>query len=382
MKIYIISQGTEEEGTLSILHYLSLIKADVNLIIESKLHERISSNTNTYDNITYTIFSDNNFLKISRKKLSVLENQIILIPRIDFKNNNEFSFYKKLLKNNFCYVGLLDHDRWLSSLQDFLISQFKRPSIALLKDQKYCRKINKHIYGYLLFELDRNPDTIITQDILKRKKEFLSFPFKRPFQDFDLKQESNHVNFVITGNIQEKRRDYFQVINIFDNANFKNLDWNLTLLGRPIGEYGRGVINLANKINNQLNRKAIKYFEEYIPKELFDNELKIASHLIAPLNTDLYKKGKTSGAIYDAISLNKHLINPKNYFKETGAIGLSTSITYDTALELEEIILSIVEKNYDYNKLESEAIKVRSYIQDECYASHIKEHFNKIKYVK
>ena len=68
MKIYIISQGTEEEGTLSILHYLSLIKADVNLIIESKLHKRISSNTSIYDNITYTIFSDNNFLNISRKE--------------------------------------------------------------------------------------------------------------------------------------------------------------------------------------------------------------------------------------------------------------------------------------------------------------------------
>ena len=182
MKIYIISQGTEEEGTLSILHYLSLIKAEVNLIIESKLHKRISSNTSKYDNITYTIFSDNNFLNLFKKKLLVLEDQIILIPRIDFKNNNEFSFYKELLKNNFCYVGLLDHDRWLSSLQDFLVSQFKRPSIALLKDQKYCRKINKHIYGYLLFELDRNPDTIITQDILKRKKNSFHSLLKGPFK--------------------------------------------------------------------------------------------------------------------------------------------------------------------------------------------------------
>jgi len=380
MNITVISQGTEEEGTLSILHYLSLINADVNLFIELKLYNRIKSNTNEYTNINYTIFTDENFLEEFRNKFSEIKKEIILIPRIDFRNKDEFSLYKELLKNNYCFVGLLDHDRWLSSIKDFLFSQLKRPSIAMFKDQRYCRRINKHIYGYLLFELDRTPQTVITKDILKMKKKFLSFPFKRPYQNFDLKIESYESNFIITGNIQEKRRDYFEVINIFDNNIFSDSKWSLTLLGRPIGKYGNDVIKLADKINNRLGRKAIRYYEDYIPKEEFDKALNTASHLIAPLNTELYKKGKTSGAIYDAISLNKHLIIPKKYFQDTGSIGLSTSIVYESSQELKEILLSIVSNNFYYDKLRSEAIKVKAYTQDSLYATHFKSHFQKIKY--
>ncbi len=379
MNISIISQGTEEEGTLSILHYMALINANVDLIIESKLYERIKSNTKQYNNISYTTFTDLNYLDIARKKLLDSKNKIILIPRIDFKNNNEFSFYKELLNKNFCYVGLLDHDRWLSSIKEFVLSQIRRPSIAMLKDQRYCRKINKYVYGYLLFELDRTPNTQITRDILKKKKKYLSFPFKRPFQNFNLNMDENFCNFVITGNIQEKRRNYFEVINIFDNDIFSEKKWNLTLLGRPIGSYGNAVIKEANKINKKLGRKAIKYYEEYIPKEIFDNELKNSTHLIAPLNTDLYKKGKTSGAIYDAIALNKHLIIPDKYFEDTGNIGLSTSIVYKSSEELQEIITLIVENNYDYLSLKFEAKKIKEYIQDSCYASHIISHFENVK---
>ena len=111
MNISIISQGTEEEGTLSILHYLSLIDVNVDLLIESKLYERIAHNTNQYKNISYTTFSQNDFIKISRKKFMDKKNNIVLIPRIDFRNKDEFYFYKEIFKNNFCYVGLLDHDR-------------------------------------------------------------------------------------------------------------------------------------------------------------------------------------------------------------------------------------------------------------------------------
>ena len=379
MNISIISQGTEEEGTLSILHYLSLIDVHVDLLIESKLYERIAHNTNQYKNISYTTFSQNDFIKISRKKFMDKKNNIVLIPRIDFRNDDEFNFYKEIFKNNFCYVGLLDHDRWLGSFWNFFLSQIKRPSKAMIRDQKYCRKINKYIYGYLLFELDRTPDTIITRDILKEKKKYITFPFKRPFQDFNLNIDENICNFVITGNIQEKRRDYFEVLNTIDNDIFSEKEWNLTLLGRPIGNYGNSVINQANQINKKLGRKAIKYYEEYIPKEIFDNELKNSTHLIAPLNTELYKKGKTSGAIYDAIALNKHLIIPKKYFEDTGNIGLSTSIVYESSVELKQIITSVVEKNYDYVSLKSEAKKIKEYIQDSCYASYITSHFENLK---
>ena len=76
MNISIISQGTEEEGTLSILHYMALINANVDLIIESKLYERIKSNTKQYNNISYTTFTNLNYLDIARKKL--LDSQFVV----------------------------------------------------------------------------------------------------------------------------------------------------------------------------------------------------------------------------------------------------------------------------------------------------------------
>ena len=60
----------------------------------------------------------------------------------------------------------------------------------------------------------------------------------------------NIVRFGVVGGIEESRRDYLGVLNSFKELwDMNNIHFHLEFLGRPIGEYGKGVISICKKYN-------------------------------------------------------------------------------------------------------------------------------------
>lgn len=369
--INIIATGTEEEGVLSIVSYLTKADYEITLYIEESLNERISGSIPNSELVHTVEVKDRGFLDFYKKNSDLFFNRVILIPRIDINSYLEISDYKEFFKKNSCYLGLLDREKWLATYSEFLKNFLKNISLSYLRDKIACEILREDVYGFLMFELDRNPDSRMISEIRDLDKDQIIFPFKQPHQSYDPIIKDLSPKFVITGNIQKKRRNYDIIMETFSSKDFESHSWSLTLLGRPIGDYGHSIIEKSKMINQRLDREAIKFFSEYIPKEEFDRQLSDATHLIAPLNTSLYRHGKTSGAIYDAFALNKHLIMPKVYFDETGFIGRDTSIKYESEGELSEILRSIILTEYDYSQIKDSIPVTREYIQDINYIKYI-----------
>ena len=57
-----------------------------------------------------------------------------------------------------------------------------------------------------MFELDRNPDSRMISEIRDLDKDQIIFPFKQPHQSYNPIIKDLSPKFVITGNIQKKRR--------------------------------------------------------------------------------------------------------------------------------------------------------------------------------
>jgi len=214
----------------------------------------------------------------------------------------------------------------------------------------------------------------------RTNKKIFDFPFKLMENNYNPNLKYDFPIFVIPGKIEKERRDYLTVLKIFSNMSLKQYRWKLILLGRPIGNYGRKVLKISEKINQSMDENRIEYFNEYISKDKFDNFMNSATHIIAPVTKTGYKFGKDSGAIYDIFKYNKIGIFDDAYFYDNSLMEKKIIITYLSKQELYIKLDSIIRGQYSYDDIQKEIKRVSSYFNKDKYISYLKNEIDNYVY--
>lgn len=171
----------------------------------------------------------------------------------------------------------------------------------------------------------RNFDKIVV--LADRMKDFLKVnygiePYTMPYKLTKLsyiekrnnflndKTLTSKVKFVVPGNVDSKRKDYYSIIDSF--SRYDKNKYELVFLGKVIEEkilkYGK-----TKNIN-------IKSFKSYIPENLFNDEI-INSHFVIGFSSGLSPYGilKASGIEFDGPALGvPTIVNNENLMSEKG----------------------------------------------------------------
>jgi len=149
---------------------------------------------------------------------------------------------------------------------------------------------------------------------------FTKLIFNLPFsiyEEADTKCEKKR-SFVVPGNIEEKRRDYNIVIDAFQEVIGKDREVELYLLGVPVGDYGKSIIDRCEQLVAQGAR--IRTYRSFVDEGLFAREVLSSIAIISPIRvetvfdgiSETYGKTKATGCVFDAIKYAKVGIFPED----------------------------------------------------------------------
>lgn len=163
--------------------------------------------------------------------------------------------------------------------------------------------------------------------------------FVLPFSVFEGSPPGNgnsgKVKFVVTGKISDYRRDYDELLDAFEKLwSSGRSEISLTLLGWPQGSYGERIIGRCRLLKQRGFN--IRFFEHYIPEEIFMDEIADADVLINPIKPDTYIHGMFMSGLVEAIRHAKPGIYPLGY--TVPEAFLSSSLFYNRIEELPELI--------------------------------------------
>jgi hypothetical protein len=134
--------------------------------------------------------------------------------------------------------------------------------------------------------------------------------FVIPFKYHEKIYTNTSAGFVVPGQIEAHRRDYDALL---ENINIKH-QW--VLLGKPVGKYGKRIIEKVKKLVDGYNYK-ITYFTERVPDDVYADYLQRAEALVNPTvkeshgygtTKEIYGQTKTIGVYWDAIKYGKKYI--------------------------------------------------------------------------
>jgi len=158
----------------------------------------------------------------------------------------------------------------------------------------------------------------------------------------------------IPGMIDSTRRNYselLEALNTLPEGRKKQI--KLTLLGKPVGDYGSTIIERAKDL--QRDGMKLEYYTDWIPFDTFTRKLNSTDVLVSPLHrqrpidgfVEEYGKSKYSGAISDAISYGTPLLLP-SWFEvpERTEPGVHT---YQDSTELQRTLTELI-VNEDYRR--------------------------------
>jgi hypothetical protein len=170
------------------------------------------------------------------------------------------------------------------------------------------------------------------------------------------------VNLVIPGSIDEKRRNYDQVLDLLELAQRESLSIHITFLGSFAGYYGEKIAARSREWNTLHNN--LRLFESgAIEQEEFDKILASADFVFTPSVIDTmiqddvpekYGESMSTGSLFDAIRHARPLIIPKA-LKVDAAIEISCT-RYE---KLKDLIAFLKSVSQDPTQYEVLAIKSR-----------------------
>lgn len=134
----------------------------------------------------------------------------------------------------------------------------------------------------------------------------------------------NTLRLVIPGSIDKKRRHYETILQLAEELHHQQISTVITLLGKPMGDYGRQIIQLAR----QLPKGYVSFitYEDEVAQNEFDRRIAEAHFLLSPLIqtavfddgiSETYSKTICSGNISDIIRHAKPFILPAHITLES-----------------------------------------------------------------
>jgi hypothetical protein len=196
------------------------------------------------------------------------------------------------------------------------------------------------------------------------KKKVFTLPFELFDESIDIKslRKDNKIKFVVPGQIEEHRREYNDVLDVFEKLfRYYNENIVLYLLGYPVGIYGSKIIKRCKKLEK--NGYNIKYFENFVPENDYTGIMKDVDLIISPIRiksrgagviTEIYGKTKGTAVVYEAIQYVKPLVLPYefNNIKELN----SSTLKYKDNDDLEKTLINLIENRDKIEKMKKEAL--------------------------
>lgn len=211
------------------------------------------------------------------------------------------------------------------------------------------------------------------------KKSVLMLPFEFLENQSILEKTSpNGITFVIPGVIENKRKNYNMVLDVFDELWERHgLNASLKLLGRKCsGNDSEKIIQRCREINKRFGREGIRYWETRISDSLFENELissdviltNIQQYYVTDTHQEIYGTTKESGNTNLMIKYAKPNIVP-SYYCSIGDFE-SQMLRFNNEKNLQKIILDICSGVIRLADLKAEAWKngtnFKKKAQEEC----------------
>jgi len=206
-------------------------------------------------------------------------------------------------------------------ISEFFGSRYK------LSGLKTIRQILHHNYTrYFLPKIVKRLAGIIVHTVKARevarnagyKKPIHCMPFSLHIPKFiDIIRYENKVNFLITGQITARSRDYFGILRMFEKiweSGIRNAE--LTVLSSPMSS---PVKDYAYKVFDEMKRLGslgypITYFSDWIPETEFVSHSSKADFLIAPILQDYYGAGEITSVEVESARMGIPAFYPDWYF--------------------------------------------------------------------
>lgn len=378
-KILIFELYTEEQSVKTISNLLRN-KFYIHIITSELL---IKSFDPTLDNIISVPRGKNyDFGKLANL-IDDLNPDLIIFPRFSAYSYNEYLFIKSLTSKYKTLCGISNYSRWFSRIPLFYKIDFPYLSLNSIQDWFFCKFIISKFDSFFVSEIEIKSNNPAKKRLINHtQKHVFDIPFKinennSIAREFTLEPNSSKV-FVIPGKIQRKRRDYFAVLKIFMNKDFKDKAWSLYLLGKPEGFYGRKVIKFAKRINNSFENKKIFFYNDYVSDDFYEDILKSSHFLLAPTNKNTYKYGKDSGAIYDVLKYQKIGIFQESIFEHSSNLIKDSVVTYKTNTDLKKIITNIINSNFNTSISTTALNKAIVFLNSESYRKSLHDNVLRI----
>lgn len=191
-------------------------------------------------------------------------------------------------------------------------------------------------------------ETILKHDDIKKAVHVFS-PIFTPLTTKRTETEGERISFVITGNVEEQRKDYQTVVDALKMIPEFHQKIRIVLLGRAVNVYAQAIISQLEDMKT--TGLETVYYTEYVPQEDFENVMIESQYIIAPVVRETLNKGileyygttKVSGVVFDIIQFATPaiVINGLEMPEE-----LQSSVCrYNSANYLSKLICHLIDKD-------------------------------------
>lgn len=162
------------------------------------------------------------------------------------------------------------------------------------------------------------------------------------------------VNFLITGSITARSRDYFAVLNVFKRIWEDGLvNAELTVLSSPRTDYGFEVYAEMQRL--AVIGYPITYFSGWIPEEDFVAHSSKADFLIAPILKEYYGAGEITSVEVESVRMGIPAFYPDWYYVDQ--TRQESCIFYASYAHLQEMVKGLVFDNSQVTQARERALK-------------------------
>lgn len=171
------------------------------------------------------------------------------------------------------------------------------------------------------------------------------------------------LQIVVPGSIDQRRRNYEQVFELASVAEEEKLFLKIVLLGGYSNEYGKEIVNRAEKNRSEFC-EMLAYQTQVVNQDEFDKQMAVAHFVFIPsvihtkICTDIpeeYGKTKSSGNIFDVVKHAKPFIVPAAL---TIPANLKTSgLEYNSVADIVDFLKKIIITPRYYDQWQKNAIE-------------------------
>lgn len=321
---------------------------EVLFISKSKIADQINTDQKNLN----TLIDDNKINLVFHKNIDLINQNNLFIT--DEYSGGLVRLAKLKLKSTKKILIVHNANRWTSNI----LNPFNKYFI----DQFFKFKFLKQIDSIVTLEPN------VQSHFLSRRKDkpvfFLPFSTTEEFIQNVKKEPSKLIKILIPGTIDSERRNYKDLLDVFETYISKNQDSNIRLsfLGRIFSDKDQNIGEISDKINLKYGTR-IKYWNAFIDQKEFDEEIENADLILSNIYPkirvqgipEFYGTSKGTGISYVYYSTAKPGIAPK--FQKVMEGFDDQFIRFDSYRDLEQIFMKLDNNEYDIATLKETALR-------------------------